>query len=376
MTFVIAWKHEDRIYCVTDSAVTKPGPPSRPLSSFGEAHLADEKGTVVEEALPKIIPVSSTQAIAYAGSVHGAEEYIAVFRKLNNPDVPVATILKETGKEVSLPHGTGLNILLLEVANGEPQLHTWSAAKPEQVLSEISLVHFGSLDQHHRTLAARFVKLLIENGIAGRDIMPGLLAYLQSMGVYDALMKVKVGGAFFGASLSADGGFVWQDDISYVFYPADPLAGAIRVAPDSKKPDEMPSPTEGYDIVTCLVRDNVWVVSSSITHHPVFLAHTESLMMTLEQWRAKWEEDLREYFNSLRSRHYAFIHKLRNNVVVVTSPTGRPSTPHFEMQHVGNQCFSIKLAEMFVQQELLPKSIPEEVQPNSPRFRFMPYSDE
>lgn len=146
MTFVLAWKYQDSLCCVFDTAVTRPGKEREPLSSFGELQEIQRNGSVVEEATVKIIPVGTKTAIAYSGSVYYARIYISQITTKITFNKTIHDILLETANINPIPKEYNLKLMLLHHDDKEgAQILIWDSKNPTEVIYDQEWTTMGSL---------------------------------------------------------------------------------------------------------------------------------------------------------------------------------------------------------------------------------------
>lgn len=365
MTYVLAWKHQNSVFCISDTAITHSRKPTEPYSSFGELQDRNIKGEVVEEAGVKIVPLIKHFAVSYSGDVSTALKIISELKmKLTYMNFQDSLIEISKSNPFLTKQPTKLILIGYENEKGA-FLYGWFNKQPDIFHPIDSWASMGSLEPKIGFIIECFLNYMKSRNIDSEHLLQSMLSFMQNLGVHNPLMQTNVGGGIFGAGINSKG-FFWHKDITYVLYPPDFPQFAIRVS-DKEQMLQNFKEYEGFDIITCLIRDNVWVTSSSITKHPKILMLTESMILDSKKWSDRWTQELRGYFNLCKSRYFAFISKREGNIVLIKNPHLLPENKYFTINRKGNKKYIFRINPALMQ-ELMYQSV--EVSGREKHFRF------
>jgi hypothetical protein len=271
MTFIVAWKRKGIAYLCADSALTTFADEPIELldfSSFGERTI-NQPGHQVAERSIKIFNLQRAM-VAICGEYSIAVQVVLALRDelIHVQDIRDAftraikdtlTDIHSRGKIrliVASPSGTGANVLFY---NGDGELTV-------RELVNDQIVRFGSLDNEPRNLIAEVISQAAAASNNPSRLLASVLGTLQSLGVNSNLLDQGVGGAFYGAYVTARE-ICWQGDVLYV----------------------VKQPGEYWTLpISTSIRDNVLVIKSGITQAKKVLSNALSSECGIEQWSIKW----------------------------------------------------------------------------------------
>jgi hypothetical protein len=259
VTFILGWQDADGAYICADSAVTHDGPVSGSTSSFGEAQQLDR--VAVEERAVKLLELPRGVLVGLCGDANAALDFVrAVGKKLHHTDTPLVTSLREVGTVADLRDR--FSLLFGHRVDGRPTLTAFhSADRSIEDLVGDRCATFGSMPPDKKDLAAQLIGVVRKFNLRPEARLACTLVALQSLGITEYLPQHGVGGAFFGARVTADG-VVWQPDLCYLTYPPGMFAGAPLVTANDTR-TEIPS-TSAAQMVRVLVREGAGILLSSL----------------------------------------------------------------------------------------------------------------
>lgn len=342
MTYCAAWKFNGNIHMIADTALTGVQQITRVYSSIGQLH-ENVGGKNVQEGILKIIAMHDTILMGYSGSVRWALAIADFLNSAYSPEIPLPLMLERVNASVGpFPRDTPVVILLGGVTTEGVSLYQWDSRKPNQAIPVHSFTSIGSLETYHVSLTKDMVALLAQRFSTNHFSL--IVSLVQAYGIHENLIRQKVGGIVFGASLTPVG-VEWQPDTSYLIY--DQNLKDIR-------------------IVTCIARDNVLAVYSSFTRE-FYLFHHYLPEFSYRDWIDKWEEKLFSYFNERKSIFYSFIRKSDKNVVVIKVKSGCPDCKYFRITHHGGENYEFEISPELMKLLMLqferPKRIPDDALP-------------
>ena len=274
MTYCAGWKSQDAVFLLADTAVTKRSKPATTHSSFGQLH--DEvQGEYVEEGLLKLVPLNSGTVAAFAGDVDLATSCLEFLRSRITATTSPRDLLQ--GLTVSLgpfPKERPVEILLAFTDEaGRSDLVHWESLRGLDP-TESDYYQIGSLTSYHAALTPELISLFVSGSLDTERMLSVVSTIVQSYGIHDDLIRMNVGGLIFGA-MSRLGSVTWQPDTNFVLYSLDFSFRAV---------------------ITAICRENMLVLSSSITDDTRIFAHSVSMPrvgVLTEDWlqRAKREID-------------------------------------------------------------------------------------
>lgn len=367
MTFVIAWKESDTVYCVSDSAITGLG--ETETSSFGELSYTFPDGKVVEEKGMKIVPIADNFIVAFSGNVHFANKYIEHLRE-NNSHVNIEQSLHSIVSSNPVPDKYSFQLLLLcYTQHNEAKLFSWKSVKPDEILDVPVGISIGSIESQLRKIAHKQLEYLVTKARMTPDsAFHCMIAILQQLGIINLLMEQGIGGAFFGAKVGPNG-FSWQKDITYVLYPPSLVENAQHNEKVRNTGVGELRETQ-LDVITCMVRDNAWITHSPFNKGVKIITRADLTHLTPKQFVEKWDEPLRQNAEIFESDYYAFASKIGDSVTIVKTGNDATDNKYFSIIRLGRREF-----EFFLKAELLNilAVIPDTNNPNerSTYFRFL-----
>ena len=342
MTYVLTWKHQNSVFCISDTAITHSKYPNEPYSSFGELQERNIKGEVVEETGVKIVPLTNHFAVSYSGDVSTSRKIIYELKiKLPHMDFQNSLIEISKSNPALMKYSTKLMLMGYDDKNGAC-LNSWWNKEPDIFHPIDSWASMGSLKAEIRFIVEKLLDYLKSGNIDSEHLLQSMLSFMQNLGIHNPLMETNVGGGIFGAGINAKG-FFWHKDITYILYPPDLSNFTVRISDKKNIPNNLKE-YEFIDIITCLVRDNVWVTSSSITKHLKVLMLSESMILNPKDWSAKWDKNLREYFNLCKSHYFAFISKREGNIILINNPNVIPSNKYFKIEHKEDKKYDFEIS--------------------------------
>jgi hypothetical protein len=179
----------------------------------------------------------------------------------------------------------------------------------------------GSLTSYHAALTPQVLSVLAAGKVPTERLLPIISAVVQSYGIHDNLIDRNVGGIIFGLRVQA-GGLFWQDDTNYVLY--DP-------------------PFANVAYVSAFVRDNVLVVSSSLTNDVRALAHSTSTP-SFQVWLSSWETYIKTHLNSDQYRYWVFLSTLGKVITILRREDLNRKSRYFSLDATGDGKFIIGIS--------------------------------
>ncbi len=354
MTYVLAWKHQNSVFCISDTAITHYKEPTESFSSFGELQERNIKGEVVEETGVKIIPLTNYIAVSYSGDVTTAQKIVSELKiKLSYMDIQESLVEISKSNPTLIEQPTKF-ILMGYNSEKDSFLMGWFNKEPEIFHSFDSLASMGSLNNEIRIIIEGLLNYMKSGNIDSEHLLQSMLCFMQYLGIHNPLMKSNVGGGIFGAGIDKEG-FFWHKDITYILYPPDLSNFTIQFSNKEEITRDLKE-YEFIDIITCLVRDNVWVTSSSITKHPKILMNSESMILGRQEWENKWNNELRKYFNLCKSKYFAFISKKEGNCILIKNPNLTPTNKYFKIQLKKDKKYIFGISPELMKELMLQKS--------------------
>lgn len=274
MTYCAGWKYQDAVYLLADTAITKSTKPTTTQSSFGQLH--DEvRGEYVEEGLLKLVPLNFGAAAAFAGDVDLGTSCLEFLRDRMTRKTSPRDLLR--GLMVSLgpfPAERRVEILLAFTDEaGRSDLVHWDSLRGLDP-TESDYYQIGSLTSYHAAITPELISLFVSGSLDTEKMLSVVSAIVQSYGIHDDLIRMNVGGLVFGV-MSRLGTVTWQPDTNFVLYSLDFSFRAV---------------------ITAIARENMLVLSSSITDDTRIIANSISMSradILTEDWlqKAKREVD-------------------------------------------------------------------------------------
>ena len=217
MSFILAWKYQDELFCIADTAITHYRDPKESISSFGEKQEEQIDGNTVEEGIVKIIPISDAAAVAFVGTVLYANRYITKLKAVIG-SAPVADLLIRIAQEEPIPHGFSLGLIILSNSEGgEPELVLWDSSVPDTPVINHEYGAMGSLvGSPYASFVVELLNYFTEHNLDADRLFITMQGVMQWLIVHTVLMVHGVGGAVFGARIGQSG-FRWQEDVTYIY---------------------------------------------------------------------------------------------------------------------------------------------------------------
>lgn len=322
MTFLIGWHDADGAFLCADSAETHVGNRAGETSSFGEARPPNQP--TVEECVVKLIPLPRNVVVAICGAVVPALDFLeTVGDYLANTDLALAEILGRTG--VSNDFEDDFDLLFAHCAEGDPTISIFTSSDtPEADYLRDGFITTGCLPGLQAALATRLVNTVRTYPLPPDARLAGSLVALQSIGIREYLPAHNVGGAFFGARVSADG-VHWQPDINYLIYPTGGFRSAL-VGEPSGTTAELPQ-HGGIEKVRVLVREGGAAVISSVGAPAARLMFPPLGART----KAEWDEFAKSAFPSpsrllVHGQHVGLLNRDRASLTYIYNPELRTTS--------------------------------------------------
>lgn len=308
MTYCLGWKTKNNVFIAADSAVTitSTSAPSTPLSSFGEVSYSD-KTTHVYEGLLKICVVDRL-IVAFSGCVPTAINVIKTFEQF----IKVNPNILEGLRRAVLSSGpytkeNDIALILGYYDKDGPILISYNHDGKRSINDHDQCIQVGSIGSVYRVSSEIVIKTFLQGNLGDEHMLAAVTAVLQSYGIFDQMMRMNVGGVFFGASVNASG-VSWQMDTSYFLYPPNlSISHFISV----------------YSI------DNAIGIASSFVSPRVFMNTINAADVT--EWQDKWMSVLKEKLNSGKSVFYTFL-SMKDRLITVIKKTDNSTDRYFKMQ--------------------------------------------
>jgi hypothetical protein len=289
-------------------------------SSFGEMH-AQVRGEYVEESLLKLIPIAPNAAAAFAGDVALASELIMLLRDTYSESATLSELFSPLTTAMGpFDRNRPVEILVATApTNGPVLLARWDTTNGLDS-SGRDFYQIGSLRSYHSALTAELLKCLVASGVSGNRLLAVLTAVVQSFGIHDNLIEQNVGGSIFGLEITA-GNVSWQADTNFVLYGPE---------------------CSNIGFVSTLVRDNVLVLSSSLTSSIRILAHSITAP-SISEWQRVWETSITNHLASNTCRYWIFISLLGKCITVVYRNDLQKPSRYIRTLSQGNGKFELAL---------------------------------
>jgi len=171
------------------------------------------------------------------------------------------------------------------------------------------------------------IRTFLHGNLGDEHMLAAVTAVLQSYGIFDHMMRMNVGGVFFGASVDLNG-VSWQKDTSYFLYP--------------------PDLTMSQFISVCSI-DNALAVASSFVSPRVFMNTINTANVT--QWQDKRMHELKEKLNSGKSIFYTFL-STKDRLITVIKKTDKSVDRYFRIhtEHLdGKEQYNFSFSSEFVE---------------------------
>jgi hypothetical protein len=321
MTYCAGWRYRESVYLLSDTAVTKSLPPQTVISSFGQLH-DKVRGMYVEEALLKILPIAPDTVVALAGDVQIATTIIEFLKENLHKAVTIESLFASVTTSMGPfdPRRCVELLLAYSPTSGKPKLIRWDSTHGIDV-TESDFYQIGSLTSYHAALTPQVLAVLVQRKLAPDRILPVLSAIVQSYGIHDNLINLNIGGVIFGLRLYNEK-IDWQEDTNFILY--DPTFKNISY-------------------ISAFSRNNVLVVSSSLTNDIRVFAHTVSTSST-QTWLDYWGPFIRKHLNSNKYRYWVFISTTSRIITVLRRDNLDSENKYFTLQYSGDGNFSLGLS--------------------------------
>jgi hypothetical protein len=325
MTMIVGWRSGESVLLVSDTGLTRSRAPKEPRSSIGQAQATDSGA--VEEALPKVVPLSESLAVAYCGDGGPARAVLSTLKEYCS-STPLERLLPSAWASVTSSPSERVELLCAERRVGASCLWHWTSERPHSVEPVSDFAVCGSLRAALKTRIGRTLNRLRDRECPTTESLPVVMAVLHHLCAVNDVVADNVGGILVGCYISP-AGFHWQEDMTYLLHPP-----ALALLPRTDAPtfDAATATTSvGWDLVASVVRDNVAVLHTTVGDRVLVMFDSLSAPTSPEDWWNRWLPDLRDVFRSRRSRYYVFLNRSSPTVVVVDSRSHSPSNGAFEM---------------------------------------------
>jgi hypothetical protein len=311
MTIIAGWRSGGSVFLASDTGLTRTSAPNQPRSSIGQAQATGFG--CIEEALPKVLPVSATLAVAYCGDGRPARRVVSALKDYSSIS-RIDRLLPQIWTSVTTSPDEHVQLLLAERHDGTSQLWRWASECPTSLEPVSDFAICGSLRPALKTRIERTLLQLRE--CPADSILPVVMAVLHQMCAVHDVVADNVAGILVGCCVSP-AGFTWQDDTTYLLHPPD-----LALAPRTDSPSFDPasaSKSVGWDLIATVVRDNVAVLHTTVGDRVLAMLDSLSAQGTPLEWWTKWLPEIREVFRARRSRYYVFLNRRSPTVVIVDS---------------------------------------------------------
>jgi hypothetical protein len=281
----------------------------------------------VEEALPKVVPLSESLAVAYCGDGGLARNLLSTLKEYCSV-TPVEHLLPRVWSSVTSSLSDYVELLCAERREGASRLWRWTSERPNSVDPVSDFAVCGSLRAEHKARIGRTLNRLREKECPTEESLPVVMAVLHHMCTVNDVVADNVAGMLVGCYVSP-AGFQWQEDTTYLIHPPD-----LALLPRTNAPTfdaASASTSVGWDLVASVVRDNVAVLHTTVGDRVLAMFDSLSMRSSPEEWCARWIPQIREAFRGRRSRYYVFLNRRGPTVVVVDSRSHSPSNGAFDL---------------------------------------------
>lgn len=311
MTLAAMWNDYRNVYCIADTAISRPAEGHSGPTSLGQ--YGDFGTEIVEEAVLKVFHGPKRTLLSGAGNGHAINNFYRYFRE---------NVLR--GQEPSVAAGTAGDLLLRASdelprcrilvgywsEHGHPVRFVWEPENPNVLRGTGAANILGK--------GPSWLHSALYNALKQRQHrpMPGIaqveaLAYLVKSAMAEpGLLESGVGGPMVGCSVNQEG-VSWQPDTMYVMV-TDEFFDSLGDSESVRAPDWM------VDIVCVGVRDDVLVSFSTIVSRhqgrPCFRFFQNASTPSIDNWLDYWQASLLDIVT--KPRQMVFLHKLRNRIVI------------------------------------------------------------
>lgn len=326
MTYCAGWKYKNSVFLIADTAATKPMKPQTSHSSDGQLH-AEVRGEYVEESLLKLVPLANGTVAALAGDVGMATSCLDFLRDNFSATLALGDLLKLMTINLGpFTNDRPVQLLIARTsASADSELILWDTVQgihpPDSDFYQI-----GSLTTYHAALTPKLLDRLAAESFDVDQMLPVIVAVVQSYGIYDNLIEMNVGGLVFG--VRATGGTVsWLPDTNFVLY--DP-------AFTSK------------DFVTAIVRDNALIISSSITDDTRVLGHSTSTPHPA-LWTTEWLQNAKNTLDSGMTPLWIFISTANRVITLIFRSNVNSESKYVRLSNLGEGKFDLAISPDLMQ---------------------------
>lgn len=304
--------------------MTKEGPPCLISSSIGEVyHKVGEK--TAEEGLLKIISMEDRVVTAFSGNVLKANAIIEYVKYMVEMNDDMESIINGIEKTIGpFEKDRDVSLIIGAVHDDAPVIYLWNSADLTLRKVNHGIAQIGSMDSFHREFNRFLLSFLAKGNIPADRLLPIALAVMQSYTVHEDMLSQFVGGIHYGILMTSKE-TLWHEDIKYVLYGPELRA---------------------LNIITCLCRDGVVIVRSSITKDTRVLMHTGNTTQPAE-WVKNWKKNLDDYFATGKAKYWVFIGVKQRNITVVKMPEPKASSKYFKLENIGGGVYDFAIEDTF-----------------------------
>jgi hypothetical protein len=305
MTIAVGWRDRDSIYVVADCAVTHGSDElsQLPFSPVRERHRPETNRA--EAATAKIIAVSPTTLVAYAGYIDPAIKAVRLLRESLQSEEPFRACLQKMIH--TFETAPDFTLLVAGHSDGRSELWIVRPSDPSVVCKQVYIEQqpavLGSLPSE----GVQFVRQLIEGfynePLLSSDpdrMLAAVLMTLQAYGQRVDLEAVRAGGVFFGMRLT-DQAVAAQKDLFCLFFKDHP-----RVSLDMA----------GY-LFWCMRNGVPIAFSSFMNEYNAFV--TDAHLVTDSEIQEIPKPDSRQ------ADYYGFVERTTGALVLVRCASRRPT---------------------------------------------------
>jgi hypothetical protein len=265
-------------------------------------------------------------AIGFAGDVQIATEIIGLLKDNVQYADSVSDLIRIADNMGPFDPKRRVTLLIASSSvQGSVELIKWDSLKGIDQ-SGADFYQIGSLTSYHSAITPEFLNILISGNLAIDRILPTIISVVQSYGIYDDLIQMNVGGLIFGLCTS-HGQVNWQDDTNYLLY-----------GPNMDK----------ISYISAIARDNVIIISSSITNDTRIFAHSISANSST-LFSQDWRKRVQEQVNSDLFHYWVFI-SIKDRVITLLIRNDLQSeSKYVRLSKLSNGKFDLAMSPELIQ---------------------------
>ena len=212
MSYCVAWKKENRVYIIADSAISSTEDNiNKPVSTFGEVQGLYGK-FYVQEGILKIRRVNENIIVAFSGDIEIAEELLNHFQTVKE------YLTYEQVEQFLKTNYYNRGIKLIVVQSGKfPRIFCFDGKNFDSV--DYCEIGNGCEDQSLSNTMPRIIKDLYKPGIDHHRYLAMTLGWLQCYFIQKSFLKLGYGGTLYGVVVSNK--IEWFRDMEYYFFEDD-----------------------------------------------------------------------------------------------------------------------------------------------------------